>query len=326
MPHAELGSLERHQEPVAAEIVLVGREPVKRVVEGHAPGIAAAAADDREVFSAGVAPQDPAAGVAVGGELVARPPRRRPLFMSKRDRLGVVHRAYARLDLSQVAEGPRGVAEDGRVALAEIEEAVGSEGRGVEGVLERADPSGDPHVFVGRAVAVGVAGDREIGGVGHPKFRPPRSLLPGHPLYAVERAGERLRRVERAVAVGVDEHHDRVARRVLPRVAILRSHRHEEPAAGVEGEHRDVPHKRLAGRHRGHESGGHDRQRGRIGARDVEAVAPDLGGEHARKQAAKQARGRPPADTEGTGGSLAGTRHGISRACASGTSVDNTRG
>ena len=47
-----------------------------------------------------------------------------------------------------------------------------------------------------------------------------------------------------------------------------------EPAAGVEGQHRDVPHERLAGRHRGQESRRHGRDRVGIGTGDVEAAAP----------------------------------------------------
>ena len=272
MTHAEVGAHEGHQEPVAAEVVLICGEPIEAVIEGHSPGIAAAAADDREMLAACVGSQDAAAGVAVGGKPVARPPGRRPLGPGERDRLGIVHSAHARFDLRQIPEGPRGVAEDGGVALAEIEVAVGGEGWRVETMFERAQSRGDPHVFIGLAVTVGVACDREVRCVGDPEFRPPRPLLPSHPLHAVKRAGKGLRRVEGAVAVGVDEPHDRVARRVVPRMAILRAHRHVEPAAGVEGEHRHVPHERLACRHRGHESRGHDRDRVGIGARHVEAV------------------------------------------------------
>ena len=107
MPHAEVGAGEGHHEPVAPDVVLIGGEPVEAAVEGQAPGIPQAPADDLEICAVGVAAEDAAAGVTVGREAIALPPGSRPIGRRERDGPAIVHRAApaATLESSRNARG-----------------------------------------------------------------------------------------------------------------------------------------------------------------------------------------------------------------------------
>jgi len=178
------------------------------------------------------------------------------------DRRRGIERTGGRGQVEQFAECLRRIAirlvASLRVALAHVELSVGCPVQAVQRVLDVAEVGEDAHVFVGRIVAIEVAGDGEVGRVRNPQVAP----VPRETSDAIQAGRENLARVRDTVAVRVFQDDDAVRRRLRLGIAILRPHADAQPPERIEGHRAGIADERFLRKNADFESGG---TAGRVG-------------------------------------------------------------